>query len=220
MVTVIAAGGQVYDRATGTWVGETQGSVGDGVDRSVEAGRVKIWHGTDGPVGVQFVTPTPGGVANPHVATGKGGGGTGPGSAAVGGGGGTGPGSAAVVAGLLEPKLNPSHTQLMIGGGLLTHDPGWSDVGEMEERYGDSEFLNPTWFLSWGVAGADAWAGANVSSGGWLKTEKIEQDVKNAPGVLGDWLTTIGQGFLDTRAGMASPFGPDKRTPGFSTGGF
>ena len=164
MVTVIAAGGQVYDRTTGTWVGETLGSVGDGVDRSVEASRVKIWHGTDGPVGVQLVTATPGGVANPHVATGKGGGGTGPGSAVVGGGGGTGPGAAAVVAGpvKLKPKMQPTHTQIVVGGSPLVHNPGWSDAGEAEERWGEGELLSPTWFYQWGVSLADAWSSAEA----------------------------------------------------------
>src|SRR5690606_33776000 len=141
-----SAGGQGYDRTTGTWVGENQGSVGDGVDRSAEAGRVKIWHGTDGPVGVQVAkttAPTPGGVARPQVTTGKGGGGAGPGSPAAGGNGGTGPGSAAVVAEPLKPKLKPTHAQIMVGGGLVPHDAGWSDASEAEDRWGESEFLSP-----------------------------------------------------------------------------
>lgn len=179
MVTVIAAGGQVYDRTTGTWVGETQGSVGDGVDRSVDASRVKIWHGTDGPVGVQLLTPTPGGVANPGVSTGGGGGGVGPGSAAVAtekGGGGAGPGSAAVMTGPLEPKMQKTTTKLMVGTDQWDANPYWSNADQWEERYGEPG----DWLGGVAVAASDVvWNAGKVLSPYW---QAFQEDRLFAPG--------------------------------------
>jgi hypothetical protein len=106
------------------------------------------------------------------------------------------------------------------GGNRLAMDLGWSNAGDAEERWGESEFLSPTWFYSWGVAGADIGANLDVRNGGPLYTDKIVQDLWAAPGVFGDGLRAIAQGFVDTRAAERSPFGPDKPMAGYSTGGF
>ncbi|QCS37243.1 hypothetical protein [Tortoise microvirus 74] len=154
----VSSGGHVYDRTTGTWAGETQGSVGDGVDRSVSASVSTVWHDANGPTGVQYHNPGDSGgtgsVSQGHVASGPvadpvvaGGTGAGAGVANTSGpaSGGSGPGSPAVVSGdkpgkggALEPKRKATHTQLQIGlPGGWTHNPNWSDTAEWEERYGE-----------------------------------------------------------------------------------
>ncbi|MBU1335209.1 MAG: hypothetical protein KJ944_19375 [Alphaproteobacteria bacterium] len=98
--------------------------------------------------------------------SGSGSAGSGPGAVAVAtapGGGGSGPGAAGAGVsavpgaggGKLKSKLQVTHTQMMVGGNLLSHDAGWSDAGEAEERWGEGEFLSPSWFYAWGVSGAD-----------------------------------------------------------------
>lgn len=225
-------GGQVYDRTTGAWAGENTGNFGD--DHSAPGRGTFVIHDANGPVGVHLA-PARQMVAAGVVQTGPGGGGAGPGSVGVGpgpGAGGSGPGSAAVAtvgnrgaflmqAPVALPYDKPSKVMpLVVGGRLLAHDVGWSNIADWEERTGESEFLSPTWFASWGVAGADTWANLSTENSGPIKTRKVQEDLYNAPGVIGGALTTIGQGFLDTRAAMKSPFGPDHPTPGFTHGGF
>lgn len=230
MSLIISSGGHVYDRTSGTWEGSTQGSVGDGVDRSVASRAGTVWHNANGVVGVQLNNPgTP-----TRTSSGSGSGSANNGVPGKGSAGGTGPGAAGVVAatpgnrGAFRSQLtvslpydDPSKIiPLAVGGRMLAHDAGWSSIADWEERTGDSEFLSPTWFASWGVASADVWANMSTENAGPLKTRKIQQDLYNAPGVLGDALTTIGKGFLDARAAGRDPFGPDHRMPGFATGGF
>lgn len=50
----ISAGGHVYDRTTGTWVGETRGSFGDGKDHGGGGRAATVIHDANGPVGVMF----------------------------------------------------------------------------------------------------------------------------------------------------------------------
>lgn len=84
----------------------------------------------------------------------------------------TGPGSGITVTGggeagvgvggyvQLEPKMKKTHTQLVIGGKPVTHDPGWSDAEEAESRWGDGDSpLDPVWYYKWGVWGADTLKG-------------------------------------------------------------
>lgn len=106
------------------------------------------------------------------------------------------------------------------GGRQLALDRGWSNAADVEDRLGEGEFLSPTWFYNWGIAGADTWANLSSSNGGPLKTRKIQEDLYEAPGVAGDWLQRMGNGFLETRKAMRDPYGPDYPTPGFTTGGF
>lgn len=145
----IAAGGQVYDRTTGTWEGATQGSFGDGKDRGAGL-ETKIWRDADGIVGVQVLsdaskpqstTSGPGnaGAANGPVQT------TGPGAigAAVGGKLGTaGPGNvsgglAALPQGKLKEVMKPDVTSLKLGGNWWHANPWWSDADEWEGRYAE-----------------------------------------------------------------------------------
>lgn len=50
----ISPGGQVYDRTTGTWVGQNQGSVGDGSNWGAPNGAAtRVIHDANGPVGYQ-----------------------------------------------------------------------------------------------------------------------------------------------------------------------
>lgn len=117
MASNISPGGQVYDRTTGTWVGENQGSIGDGINRSASGNGSRVWHDANGVVGVQFATPAHAAlavakeplpvpvpvrqVAAPAVQTAPSGGGAGPGSPAVTTGGpagaGVGPGAGGAV---------------------------------------------------------------------------------------------------------------------------
>lgn len=95
----VSAGGHVYDRTTGTWVGETQGSFGDGIDHARSGDRSRVIHDANGPVGVQFAPTGP----TQQPAAGHSGSGAGGSGAAAGGvqtdglgSAGSGPGSAAV----------------------------------------------------------------------------------------------------------------------------
>lgn len=43
-------------------------------------------------------------------------------------------------------------TEVYIGGNRLPRDPGTSDAQEIEDAYGEAEFLSPGWFINWGAA--------------------------------------------------------------------
>lgn len=207
MGLIVSSGGHVYDRTTGTWQGETQGSVGDGIDRSVSDRAGLVWHDANGPTGVQFDNP-----GIPTATVNHGGGGSGAGSAVVTndvttssspvqGAGGSGAGSTGVTTGgkaaggtgagssmvTLGPKLKPTHTQIVVGGRPLVHNSGWSDAGEAEERFGEGELLSPTWFYQWGVSLADT---ASTGAAAYLASPFAglpkEQREENAR-VLGDF---------------------------------
>ena len=164
-VSVIAAGGQVYDRTTGTWAGETQGSVGDGIDRSVMQGQVTIWHDAEDISGVtspgrgldgRVLGTTRGGT--PVVATGTvvrrsptpaptPRGAATPVVVTPGGAGTAGPGVPAVAvpqwtpdptqAAPLEVKTKTTATGLVLGMTGWLSNPKWSDADQWEQRYGE-----------------------------------------------------------------------------------
>lgn len=138
--------------------------------------------------------------------------GSGPGAARVGGNSGSGPGSAAVISSpvsrgsqlratvFLDPKLKETYGQLVIGGNRVAHNPGWSDAGEAEERWGDGDSpFSPTFMYQWGVASADMWTTMDHTNGGPLKTEKIARDLVNAPGVVRDGLLDFNSFLAETR---------------------
>lgn len=53
----------------------------------------------------------------------------------------------------------PETTQLWWDSTPLPRNMGTSDIQDFEDRYGDAELGNPTWFASWGVWGGDVIAG-------------------------------------------------------------
>lgn len=194
-VSNISPGGQIYDRTTGTWVGENVGTVGDGRgDERVATGRGSlVWHNADGPVGIQLAPVQQ--VAASSVATGPGGGGSGPGSAAVvtaPHGGGSGPGSPGVlqwqeaerIAGVpaslvhqfglppMEQALNPNVTQVSVGGTWWHSNPWFSDAEEYATRYGEGELAETAFFLT--NVGADfaynAYRFGNAYVSPWVNT--------------------------------------------------
>lgn len=179
--------GQVYSNASGSYRANPDGSftnvktgrtdVGSSQDpRTVWGGSSIVSGGRDGGAG-------PGSAA--VVAGGRSAVTSGPGSGITvsGGAGDPGSGPGAFVFGdiTLEPKMKKTHTQLVIGGGSVAHDPGWSDAGEVEERWGEGELLSPTWFYQWGVVGADAWKSVERFREGnvkrWKKdAQEIDED--------------------------------------------
>lgn len=164
-----------------------------------------------------------GGTGHGGYGSGGGGGSAGPGAArAVSGSyGGTGPGvgwvagpnavplgpGSPVAVGSLEPVLNPANTPFMLGGSLMMPDPGTSNAEEVEERWGEAEFLSPAWFANWAVVGHDVWHNA---------VELVPQQTQFQPGG-GAWIT---QGVGDWWQQATSPFGPDHPIAGFNSGGF
>lgn len=160
----IAAGGQVYDRTTGTWEGATQGSFGDGKDRGAGL-NTKVWRDANGITGVEVIGPR-----SDTRASGNGGGGSG--SARAGQSGGAGPGSPGVVTGSkgaagggagasmvtiggpvsgisapLKSKLKPENTSFMSGGRPFVPHPGFSDAEEIEALMGDGDSpLEVAWY--------------------------------------------------------------------------
>lgn len=159
-------GGQVYDRTTGTWAGENTRSVGE--DMSSPGRGTFVIHDANGPVGVHLAGrprmpdgPGAGVTSNGVRQSGSpsiGASVTGPGAPAVASS--TGGGALAATAGIkLKPKMQPTFTQLSVGGSPIVHHPGWSDAGEAEERYGDGDSMfSPTFVYQWGVAIADVYA--------------------------------------------------------------
>lgn len=141
----VAAGGQVYDRTTGTWEGATKGSFGDGIDRG--AGLVtKVHRDAEGITGVEQLNRRE---YSKRITTGPGSDGavvggaavrrtTGPGTGFVGLASSMGPSSAAVVTGPLKPVLDDEVTSLMIGGDWYKSNPWFSDVGKAwSDRLGE-----------------------------------------------------------------------------------
>lgn len=132
--------------------------------------------------------------------------------------GGTGPGSRLTFGGggPFKPVLADQVTHFKIGGWNMYPHLGTSNMAEVEDRWGDAEFLSPAWFASWTIAGNDVMNNLDSSNGGPLRMDRIGE----IPSQFGGVLSTLGDGFLNTRAGMRDPFGPDHPTPGFSGGGF
>lgn len=88
--------------------------------------------------------------------------------------------SASVV---LKPTINDEITQLVIAGQPVPIDTGWSNAAEAEDRWGEGEFLSPSWFYAWGVVAADAVKGADQAIKGWAsspETKKWATDFDNA----------------------------------------
>ncbi|QCS37236.1 hypothetical protein [Tortoise microvirus 73] len=229
----VSSGGHVYDRTTGTWAGETQGSVGDGVDRSVSSRVSTVWHDANGPVGVSFdrgsgESSGTGSVSRGHVASGPatnpvvaGGSGAGAGTANTSGpgSGGSGPGSGGVVApaGPLKAKMKNTATQIMFGVPIVPN-PWVSNADQGEERWGEPG----DWLMGVAVMGADALyntfravdhaTGSDTVSNKRRDTFKVEDIAgKGQPYVsaVTDWIDA-----------MNSPFGPDKPIAGIYKGGF
>lgn len=71
-------------------------------------------------------------------------------------------------------------TQIFVGGQPYTHDKGWSDAQDAEDRWGEAELLTPGWFYNWGVWGADTLAGI----GGWAQDAKQSYDGPKGQGAL------------------------------------
>lgn len=128
------------------------------------------------------------GAGSPGAST-NGGGGAGPGNAGVANAKPrtAGAGSRLVISAPLNPKLNPDATALLAGGNLLPMDRGWSDAGEAEERYGDSEFLSPTWFYTWGVAAADILHGVNEAVRPHAEEYRQRHGIPDEPRGGGGW---------------------------------
>lgn len=59
---------------------------------------------------------------------------------------------------------------LYAGGRRLSIDRGWSNAADVEDRLGEGEFMSPSWFMNWGIAGADTWA--NVKD---MHTETVKR---------------------------------------------
>jgi hypothetical protein len=228
----VSSGGHVYDRTTGTWAGETQGSVGDGVDRSVSSSVSTVWHDANGPTGVQFHNPGDhggtGSVSQGHVASGPvadpvvaGGSGPGAGTANTDGpgSGGTGPGSAGVVAPAapLKAKMKSTTTQIMFGVPIVPN-PWVSNTDQWEERWGEPG----DWLGGIAVGAADMLfnagraldhaTGSDVVSNKRRDTFKVE-DIAGK----GQPYVNAVTGWIDA---MNSPFGPDKPIAGIYKGGF
>jgi len=212
----------------GRAAGDITGNVNRELDRERDAFQGATWSGSSTQYSALELAQRMGGAGQPVAASGSGAPkSSGPGNEVVTQGpvtpgrpaGGSGAGSRLVVSGGDAP-LKATMKDTATGGyaGVQIHPNRWfSDVQEFwEPRYGEpGEWLG-------GIVniGADGWHNSDAKRGGPLRTEKITEDVFNAPAVMGGWARTIGQGFLDTRAGMRDPFGPDHPTPGFSTGGF
>lgn len=131
---------------------------------------------------------------------------TGPGAAVVGSGVTTGPGAAVVGGG---PRRDGTGIQLPVdkpgllmpvymAGHRMAMDRGWSNAEDGESRWGENEFLSPSWFHAWGVAGADTWANLNVENDGPIRTRRVQEDLYNAPGVVRDGAIGFA-GYLDER---------------------
>lgn len=226
-------GGQVYDRTTGTWAGENQGTFGNGYTGDGVGRGTLVIHDANGPVGVHLTS-------RPTLAAGPAAGVTSngvkqPGVVSVGAAV-AGPGAPAVAASpqakatagnrgvFLDQKGvalgfdEPSPVMpIFVGGRAVAHDTGWSNAADGEERWGENELLSPSWFHAWGVAGADVWANASVTSGGPLYTDRIVAGVKAAPAALANGALqrmdafTLQQ-FVNTAASNAGQ-------PVYSTGG-
>lgn len=138
----IAAGGQVYDRTTGTWLGETKGSIGDGKNHH-QGGTTKVWTDANGVVGVQqLTTPVLQKAGSAGTGPGRSGLGTsrtvGTGAPTVGRPVGRGPGNSGVTTGPLTPVLDDEVTSIMIGGDWYKSNPWFSDVGKAwSDRLGE-----------------------------------------------------------------------------------
>lgn len=79
-------------------------------------------------------------------------GGPGKGAVIVGGVVGAGVGAAGAATKNYEYEIGKStRTPIQIGGGWVDIDEGWSDAGDVEQRYGEGEFLSPAWFYGWGI---------------------------------------------------------------------
>lgn len=216
----VSSGGHVYDRTTGSWAGETQGSAGDGVDRSIAASEVKIWRDANGITGYDVKTPQAtqapqapqgaGAGAAPVAAT-AGAGAPPAAGQAVGAAGATmGPGSAGVVTtGIrLTPKMKKTGSQLVYGGKAVVPHPGFSDMDEVEQRLGDGDSpLDPAWYYKWSTWAADTYHN-NV--------DLVPKQTQFQPGG-GQWITEEIGNWWDS---ANSPFGPDKPVWGFDSGGF
>lgn len=171
-------------RAAGDWTG--------GVNARLDDERSRFQGATEGgsstqPSGLQLAQMIGAGVGYRIVANGSAGHGPGAPMVVVGGsmGGGSspvvntsGPGGGGVVtgkdpvAGTPGDPFNGKHqpkkiTQLVIGGNLVPVDKGWSNAADAEDRWGEAEFLSPTWFYAWGVTAADGWKGTSD----WIKDQ-------------------------------------------------
>lgn len=51
-------------------------------------------------------------------------------------------------------------TDVWIGGFKMPQDRGTSDAGDIEQRYGEAEFLSPGWFINWGAQAVNGVSGA------------------------------------------------------------
>lgn len=141
------------------------------------------------PSGTVGTAPVSSGPGNPVVTQGP----VVPGRSPAGGG----PG-APVSRGPLIPSLTKQITEFMLGGLTMRPHPGTSNMAEVEDRWGDAEFLSPAWFTSWGIAALDGWHNLGSGRGGPLKTDQIEQSVYNAPGWMADGVRDLA-GYLDGR---------------------
>lgn len=89
----------------------------------------------------------------------------------------------------LKPKDNPEYTQIVIGGHKMKQDPGWSDGGDFEDRWGEVGGA----IGGLGTMGADLWRTFNSNfapSSGYV------------PRGGNAWETTVGPAFYDA-AGWA-----------------
>lgn len=110
---------------------------------------------------------------------------------------GTGPGNAAASV----PGKGPAKiTEIFIGGTPYSHDKGWSDAADAEDRWGEAELLSPSWFYNWGVWGADTFSGFKD----WAykphdpkQTRQLLEALPTAPSPqVRDFIGTVGSGFV------------------------
>lgn len=105
---------------------------------------------------------------------------------------GSGPGSRIAVTGTgpLIPKMASQITEFMIGGWTMQPNPFSSNAAEVEDRWGDAEFLSPGWFANWGIAISDMGYNATGGKGG---DRKALDEAVSKPGALEPVLDAFGR---------------------------
>lgn len=221
----ISPGGQVYDRTTGTWAGDNQGTVGggytgDGVGRSS-----LVIFDANGPVGVQFASRSlPDGPGAGLTSNGVKQAGAASVAASV-----SGPAAPAVAATpgaakkggwpgkfpALTAKVKDENTSLVIGGVYIEAPPGFSNVDQWEELLGEpGEFLGAPFVLG-GLIGHNARRAWDQF--GPAYQQYVESQPPPSYAGKGAWVL---EGAADWWAQANSPHGPDKPIWGFDSGGF
>lgn len=178
--------------------------------------------GGDAVVG-DYIVRVGGGPASGKTATGPSGGGAGPGSQVVATGNpGAGPAAGEVRtpgprtsgpgSGRVGMSFNgPETTPIFIGGSEMARDRGFSDAADAEDRWGEGEFLSPTWFYAWSVVGADMLEAVG------LRKDRVMRDLSALPGKAASGVRDLA-GFLD-RGDLSLPGQHPDRYPFWEVNG-